>query len=1469
MRFKKLANHLLDLGKRNKLLNYKEIGARSINVLNKEIKNIYRSIIDGKEYTILLIDDILETQKQMTLDSHQYDVLQYTNSKVFDIINPILKPRQLICYRKGHQQIKVLNTLYKEYKFSINEKGINSLYMAFGFVEYEEESVKYKAPLLLIPLKYTKDIGKYKVKEAEDEVILNPTLEYYFQQQFNVKIPDITSQDQELDDYFETVKAVLNSKMTLVEECAIGVFSFLKMNMYNDLINNESKVLQNKNILSLVDDYKSEIEPNENNKVYPVDNCDSSQLDAIKLACSGESFVLQGPPGSGKSQTITNIIASLIANDKKVLFVSEKLAALEVVYNNLKKVGLHDFAIELHSSKANKKEFIDNLYKTAILPKYSIDSNTNEDVEAYEEYKKYLEEYITILHSNVLNESYTIYDLLCEYFKISIEPINYKINNISEYKMTDLKKIMESLNDYSTLIAPIGYDYKEQPFTIFASLTKEYIEYECRDDLKKSLTYLHKLSDLKENLNKIVKLRGKKINSINDFYDAIEFVEEVNKINIKSNVYFNKHDREYLINLIDKYYDLKNSLPNISCYNEDILKEPLDEIYRYIKLKTSFVARMLDSRYKAYKNIILQYRSSKTNYDQMVYEIEKCINYRNISKEMALNLNKIEKLIGSKDLIIIQEDLKQTEKYRFNEIDFKKLNNAVDCVISYKNYQSEDVILNKLGQKIDHNKLNLYNCSIELAASKLKDVYLNVDKLGIYYLVTEEVKEIEGYHQIDYLDHYLSLKLDLKNLATQFQKEFLKSKVLECFNREPLLRRFSADQFDNKVNEFAKLDEKILRINRDIIISKNSSKRPDDIISSSSAFGILSHEHNKIKRQRPIRQLLDTLFKFVLDIKPVFLMSPLSVSTYLSSDNDIFDCVIFDEASQIFAWDALGSIYRGKQCIIIGDSKQMPPSNFFGASNDNSDALEEEDECESILDMASICFKTKTLRWHYRSRSEELITFSNKHFYDDSLITIPQASPHKKGFGIDFIYLNEGRYNATTRTNVIEAREICQMVFDHYKTSTQSLGVVAFSKVQAELIEEMIEIELARHPELREYFKEDAVEPFFVKNLETVQGDERDRIIFSICYGYNSDGKFYQRFGPLNNLGGERRLNVAITRAKYNVTVVSSIRYLDIKPSESLGCQLLYEYLKFCENVVTQKNSIESENGIINKIKDVLEKNNYDVLTNFGASSFKIGLAVKKKEANTFLAAIMVDTKDNLNKNTTEQNRLEELLIKRQGWRYYKIYAPAWFNNYEHEKDKLLAFLKSNHVEEIEEPEEEKTFLTEDTSSKSLKDMFDKYEGASIEELQEYLLDNTGEDLIKYLITKEQPITEEYLYRKVANVLGNKSITSAVRNFMLNNMPDDVINKSRVYWTEYKDVVKLRLDSDRSIDEIPVEELMDGIYTILKYAVTLTRKECYKKLVELLGYERVTEGAKKKLDDAVLFLSLYGKIVINGDNLSL
>ena len=360
-----------------------------------------------------------------------------------------------------------------------------------------------------------------------------------------------------------------------------------------------------------------------------------------------------------------------------------------------------------------------------------------------------------------------------------------------------------------------------------------------------------------------------------------------------------------------------------------------------------------------------------------------------------------------------------------------------------------------------------------------------------------------------------------------------------------VLSAFNRISQDKAIRTFSEKDTEQFEINKAKIRAELSSMRPSlDMIASGSALAILLREGEKKRKQKSIRSLLAETGELVQRVKPCFLMSPLSVSTFLAPDSVHFDVVVFDEASQIFPQDAIGAIYRADQLIVVGDSKQMPPSNFFNATieaEDNDEETGDVTDFESILDLCSTSMQQLRLRWHYRSRYEQLITFSNKNFYDSDLVTFPSSKVDAPGIGVDYYHV-DGVFDRKVHTNRKEAEFIVDLIYQNIeKYPNRSLGVVAFSVAQQDLIDKLLSKRRQSTPEKEYFFKNDGKEPFFIKNLETVQGDERDTIIFSIAYGIDAQGRLLHNFGPLNRAGGERRLNGAVTRAKCNVQLVSSL----------------------------------------------------------------------------------------------------------------------------------------------------------------------------------------------------------------------------------------------------------------------------------------------------------------------------------------
>ena len=343
----------------------------------------------------------------------------------------------------------------------------------------------------------------------------------------------------------------------------------------------------------------------------------------------------------------------------------------------------------------------------------------------------------------------------------------------------------------------------------------------------------------------------------------------------------------------------------------------------------------------------------------------------------------------------------------------------------------------------------------------------------------------------------------------------------------------------------------------------------------SSELGILQREIAKKRKHKPLRRLFAEIPTVLQRLKPCIMMSPLSVSTFLDTDDIRFDLVIFDEASQVFPWDALGAIYRGKQLIVAGDDKQLPPTNFFNRADSESEDDEEDiGDYESILSLCkSIGMPNQRLKWHYRSRREPLIAFSNRHFYDGELVTFPSVYD-ARGDGVRLEHVPDGRW--VDRKNQKEAERIVEMIVEHVRTKPyKSLGIIALNQSQQRAIEDTLYDLKRERPEVDALFDGSncfgsVKERLFIKNLENVQGDERDVIFLSMGYGLNDAGKFNKNFGPINRQNGERRLNVAVTRAREELVFVASVRAadMDLSGSKSEGAQLLKAYLNYAEKGV-------------------------------------------------------------------------------------------------------------------------------------------------------------------------------------------------------------------------------------------------------------------------------------------------------------
>ena len=487
-----------------------------------------------------------------------------------------------------------------------------------------------------------------------------------------------------------------------------------------------------------------------------------------------------------------------------------------------------------------------------------------------------------------------------------------------------------------------------------------------------------------------------------------------------------------------------------------------------------------------------------------------------------------------------------------------------------------------------------------------------------------------------------------------------------------------------------------------MVIEQANSRKPQDILiqAADTEANILLKEAAKKRQLMPIRTLLQKIPNLLVKLKPCLLMSPITVSQFLPPESNKFDLVLFDEASQIVPEDAIGAIYRGKTLVVAGDNKQLPPTSFFQKNlidDVDWDEMSGEDVevFDSILDEClGIGLPVKTLLWHYRSKHEGLIAFSNHRFYDDNLITFPAAEAQRDDLGVKLFYVPDGVYDrGGKRNNLKEAEKIADLVFEHFKLYPhKTLGVVTFSIAQMEAVEYAIDRRLKEQPDFEPFFKEDRLEGFFVKNLENVQGDERDVIFFSVGYGYDAQKQMTMNFGPLNKPGGERRLNVAVTRAREKVVLVTSIKATDIDAeTKAVGVQTLRNYLDYAEHGPELLESIKSKEGEFESALDEdvaaeIKKMGYDVVPQVGCSGYRIDIGVVDPvNPGGFLLGIECDGATyQYSSSARDRDRLREQVLRQLGWRIYRVWSPAWVSRRDSEVRRLKEALEQAHKQQLE-----------------------------------------------------------------------------------------------------------------------------------------------------------------------------------------
>ncbi|MCQ2285746.1 MAG: DUF4011 domain-containing protein [Bacteroidales bacterium] len=1517
------ANKLLDTGNRNNLVNFKDRKGSTLEFVFHDPAEIFDSLAHGKSF------EFFNPKEWFKSNSSKEEEFPKTMSceDFCDKFSAYLGKNDCLAFNLFDADSgKIVKRIEQQFSSEIEETGVNAGYVFFGLIEWKDGNSVYKAPLLLLPIKivHEKKNDPYTIVADDDDIVVNPTFNYKIKAEFDVELPEYDEDDGLLTYLAQVQRIVERFGWNVSSCCKLGRFSFQKINMYNDLMENESVVLDNPNIKQLLgesttgDDSSSDggiVDLGENfNELVDIHNvvdADSSQLDAIKMAKSGKSFVLQGPPGTGKSQTIANIIAECLFDGKKVLFVSEKQAALNVVFEKMKQVGLSDFCLELHSNKAKKKDVVRELDRTLKLPQFKI--KLNEYSQKVQNQRK-LDEYDHSLHREwpvIKKSAYVLYNDYLRY-KNAVD-VEFLIKNVSQKDESYREKLTDAISRYAEYETKIGTDYKQSPWFGFVS---QDTSIQGKADLKEDFSSLiSSIQDVLPTVSSLNDVYGIDCSSIQCVKEWLDFLKRLPELKGLVPCILNSTNLGSAVELCKKMKSICSELDNMEtsigqAFDSDIYALDGKHMNKQLKLYDSFFSRIFSKEYRQIKQSLKlsAKQGCKINYESACTYTQQLAEYQDRQKQFdSCNTSVFGSCFSGRktDWNRLEQRLQQAQLClnhgkgsalvaSFSQDLFNKacdeFGNVSDNFVKF--IDQTDNIYSKIQQKFDSSIFNCRNSSFNEVVKKISCCLNDFDHLEHWKLLNVVIGEIKELNALDYVDFCKDNGVALSEMKDAYNKRFYSLWIDYVKNSDGVLGYFDRISHTAAVEKFTEEDKSDLNENRKRIKSALQNQRPSpncDV--AGSGIWVINHEAKKEKKIKPIRRLISEVGTTIQAIKPCFLMSPLSVSTFIPSKSISFDTVIFDEASQIFPQDAFGAIYRGSQIIVVGDSKQMPPTNFFSADLDaeDEDDYDSLSDYESILDLCSTSFKQQSLLWHYRSRYEQLIAFSNHNFYDGRLITFPSATIDQKGIGVDFYHVDDGFFIHKARHNIKEAERVVDLILEHVKTHPErSLGVVAFSVAQQDLIENLLSKRTADTNEYDILFDKGLQEPFFIKNLESVQGDERDTIIFSIAYGREESGRFILNFGPLNRQGGERRLNVAVSRARINVQVVSSIKGsdIDLTRSQSNGVHLLKQYLDFAEKgpsafpgKITVNDEDEFDSIFEMEVCDFLREQGFTVDTQVGCSGFRIDLGVRKPESSEYFLAVECDGATyHSSKNARDRDRLRQEILEKMGWNFYRIWSTDWFRHEKDEKAALLDAVKDAEkqgVRIVAKSQKRKTELVEENpvvEEPKEKNSFPEFRYMEHISFGDKRTSDYAEN-IKVLLSQEIAISKKVLLDRIVEVqYGKKRASKLVEKEFESDISAclhyGIEERNGFLYLEGTTDVPFRIPGDkRPVEDISLEELANGMLVFIKQGISVGRIPLFKKINSLLGFDRLGSNIQERFDQALGLLS--NEIVVDGDRISL
>lgn len=769
----------------------------------------------------------------------------------------------------------------------------------------------------------------------------------------------------------------------------------------------------------------------------------------------------------------------------------------------------------------------------------------------------------------------------------------------------------------------------------------------------------------------------------------------------------------------------------------------------------------------------------------------------------------------------------------------------------------------------------------------------DVEVWALYRLAVEELEQ-GGIESV--IAFCRNRRLPAEDLVAVIERAILEAWADDVVARDERLHPVQAHERDALVDRFRSLDAALVANAAGRVVNECSRRRPT---STAGAAGVIHREAQKKRKHMPIRELLTRAGTVAQQLKPVFMMSPLSVSQYLPSTLQ-FDVVIFDEASQVLPSDAINCVYRGRQLIVAGDQKQLPPSSFFmSIGADDEDTYDEEalEDFESVLDLCKAAggLRSLPLRWHYRSAHESLITYSNYRFYDGSLFTFPGAIEESEDLGVQLIKVDGVYRRGGQRDNPIEASAVVDRVLFHLRNHPHlTLGVVTFSAAQEDAVVAELERRSAAYPELNGLLSDDRLSGFFVKNLENVQGDERDIIVFSVGYGPDENGKFTVQMGPLTKAGGWRRLNVAITRARRRVEIVTSVLPADFPGDvRAEGVRHLKGYLDFAARGTTalaldlQDSAGDAESLFEEEVLRVLRSWGFDAVPQVGVAGYRIDIGVRDPaRPGAFLMGIECDgAMYHSSKVARDRDRLRQTVIEGLGWNLHRIWGVSWFRDRPGQEKRLRSAIESAMTEKTTParvpPQTTPIVDIEEVDFAAPPPWASPYEVARPNP-PKYFVEmhdpNARTDLrrmVKEVLDVEAPVHEERVLRIVREAWGvgrsgsrikgafDDVLRDLVRRDGFSKGGDGFLRTSEEF--EAVRVPSADPETARPVAHLPPEELANAAYWLVSDAHSIGLEEIRLHVARLFGWQRTGRDIAAAVEDAVDRLLEEGYLVEDGD----